>query len=92
MSEEALERYRQRYETWRHLDRLRYLIVEVTLGALVATVAVIEVFKSGLPIWSWLAVAIFLLFPLGAVFTFCHISYTCKALLPVYHNVSHQML
>lgn len=60
MSEEALERYRQRYENWRHLDRLRYVVIEVTLGALVASAAIIEALKAGLPMWSWLAISIFL--------------------------------
>jgi hypothetical protein len=36
MEERALERYRQRYETWRHLDRVRYQIIQFAIAALAA--------------------------------------------------------
>ncbi len=32
MDENARERYGQRYETWRHLDGLRYQTIQVSLG------------------------------------------------------------
>ena len=34
MEEEKLERYRQRYETWRHLDKIRYQIIQASIALL----------------------------------------------------------
>jgi hypothetical protein len=62
MSEEALERYRQRYETWRHLDRLRYVIVQVAVGGIAGLGALIESSDTKMPVWAWFALATFVFF------------------------------
>lgn len=60
MSEESLELYRQRYETWRHLDRLRYSTIQITVGGAGAVIAALEILQSKPAIWIWFAFAIFL--------------------------------
>jgi hypothetical protein len=54
--ENAREVYRQRYETWRHLDKLRWNMVQFLI-ALTSIVAIaLRFFPGGLGAWSWLLI------------------------------------
>lgn len=46
MDDRPLEIYRQRYETWRHLDRVRYQIVQVASAALAAFAVFLQASNS----------------------------------------------
>lgn len=62
MSEQALECYRQRYETWRHLDSKRYVTVQITVASFAGLAAIADTVEENMPIWGWLAYGIFLFF------------------------------
>lgn len=48
MNEDARERYGQRYETWRHLDGLRYQTIQMTIGIFGVVAAILQI-KSTFP-------------------------------------------
>lgn len=60
MDENALECYRQRYETWRHLDGLRYRTIQMGIGAFGAVVAADGIADAKPLPWVWLALSVFL--------------------------------
>ena len=62
MSDNSAERYQQRYETWRHLDGLRYKTLQIVVTATGAVVAAIEILNASLPPLGWLAVSLLLFF------------------------------
>lgn len=49
--ESALEIYKQRYETFRHLDRLRWQMVQLTIAIFTATALVVRVSSGDLEWW-----------------------------------------
>ncbi|NKB26396.1 MAG: hypothetical protein GKR99_02070 [Rhodobacteraceae bacterium] len=58
MEEGKLERYRQRYETWRHLDKIRYQIIQASIALLAAGAVVINFSDNSLPFWFFLIVGL----------------------------------
>ena len=62
MNEPALERYRQRYETWRHLDGLRYRSLQMVVGAFGIVVATYDIAGVQPVLWVWLALSMFIFF------------------------------
>lgn len=58
MDEFAIERYRQRYETWRHLDKIRYQTVQLAIGIAGAIALVIRATGAGFPSWLWIVLAV----------------------------------
>ncbi len=63
MVEHSVERYRQRYETWRHLDKIRYQIIQLAIGMGGAIALVIRATGTDIPFWllTILAIIFFLL-------------------------------
>ena len=55
--EAALEIYKQRYETFRHLDRLRWQLVQLTVAIFTATALVIRLTSGQIEWWFTLALA-----------------------------------
>ena len=54
MDDHATERYGQRYETWRHLDSLRYQTIQTAVGIFGVVAAILQV-NGGTPsAWLWI--------------------------------------
>lgn len=61
MCEDQLELYRQRYETWRHLDSQRYRTVQISASFVGAAAAVIVSANDVISWWILLALSILLI-------------------------------
>lgn len=60
-SNEEIEIYRQRYETYRHLDKLRWQMLQISVAVAPLVLAFSVRNNQPPPIWSWVAIGIFLL-------------------------------
>lgn len=49
--ENTLEIYKQRYETYRHLDRLRWQMVQISVAVFTATALIIRVSNGNIEWW-----------------------------------------
>ncbi len=56
MSDNEIEIYRQRYETWRHLDKLRWQMVQILVAIGSASGIAIRVSDASLDNWFWVIV------------------------------------
>lgn len=54
MSESAVEVYTQRYETFRHLDRLRWQMAQVLVAVLSAAALIFRTAPEGVGGWFWM--------------------------------------
>lgn len=57
----ALEVYKQRYETFRHLDRLRWQLIQLAVAIFTATALVVRVTTGGIEWWFTLALSVSLM-------------------------------
>lgn len=58
---EEIEIYRQRYETYRHLDKLRWQMLQISVAVAPLVLAFSVRNDQPPPVWSWIAIGIFLL-------------------------------
>ncbi|WP_131825042.1 hypothetical protein [Yoonia rosea] len=58
MDEFSTERYRQRYETWRHLDKIRYQTLQLSIAIAGAISLVVRATGIGFPPWLWVVLSI----------------------------------
>ncbi len=56
MSDGKIEVYRQRYETWRHLDKLRWQMIQFLIAIGSGTAIVIRVSPNLVGGWFWILV------------------------------------
>lgn len=61
------EVYQQRYETYRHLDRLRWQMMQIGVTAASVIFAFSSEKESTLEVWTWLGVGIVLIFSATAM-------------------------
>lgn len=57
-NERRPEAYSERYATWRHLDRIRYQIIQLAIAFIGAIALIADVDNNRLPIWICLLVGI----------------------------------
>lgn len=49
--ENAVSIYNQRYETWRHLDKIRYQLIQLSIAICSASALTIKVSEGAVPAW-----------------------------------------